>query len=110
MGDEEETLETIQKTSSKKSKSAHDLLNDEKLSKDSGEVISSEKSKLSSVKPELEGDIEESFGKNDDVNIESLRDKLKKPSKAPKRAHEEDEIILGLDENEDEMFEDEGTK
>ena len=54
-------------------------------------------SEPSSAKPELEGDIEEVGGKNDSVNIDSLRDKLKKPGKASKRAHEEGKITMYLE-------------
>ena len=102
--EEEEALQTVSKSQFKKPKSAHDLLNDEKLSKDTGAIIDSVDT--------IDGDIGEKISEKDDqVNIESLRDKLKskKPKKAEKRVHEEDEIILGLD-DEDDMFEDEGTK
>ena len=71
------------------------MLNDEKLSKDTGSMPNSAETRP--APPELDGDIEDSSGKTENVNIESLRDKLKKPKKAEKRVHEEDEIILGKD-------------
>ena len=88
--DEEETLVSVQKTMSKKPKSSHDLLNDPKLSKETSGA-SAAKTNTDTTDLGLEGDIEVNV-KNEtvsDLNIESLRDKLKKPKKAGKRTHEE---------------------
>ena len=90
--DEEETLVSVQKTMSKKPKSSHDLLNDPKLSKETSSASSAPKTNTDTTEFGLEGDIEVNNVKNDtvtDMNIESLRDKLKKPKKAGKRTHEE---------------------
>jgi peptidyl-prolyl cis-trans isomerase SDCCAG10 len=73
--DEEETLETVQKSFASKAKSSHDLLDDPKLLKTVGMEDADD------VDPGLDGDekMEEEEPKERQLNVDSVRDKLKKP-------------------------------
>ena len=94
--DEEETLQTV-----KKVKSSHDVLDDPKLLKEAGDIPKPETEEKSD---QVEGDLKEleEFAKPE-VNLDSLRDKLKKPKK---RKVEESVII----EEDEEKFEDAATR
>ena len=107
--DEEDDLNSAQVSLSKKPKSSHDLLDDPKLLKEAGGLPAKNSSNEDELR--IKGDFDDS-GKNceGDVNIESLRDKLKKGKNKSKietkEDIEEDELILDNDID----FDDEATK
>ena len=80
--DDEEDLDQVQV----KVKSSHDVLNDPKLSKITGEIPKNVKKEDDGVK----GDFEISEKSNENVDMTSLRDKLKKPKKSKKSIEDEE--------------------
>ena len=106
--DEEETLEIVQKSLSKKPKSSHDLLlDDPTLSRDVGEIDGD-------VDYYVKGDQKLDLDDDQEAgNVESIRDKLKKAKddKPKKRKHEPEEEdladdVLEIPTNPEEEYED----
>ena len=106
--DEEETLEIVQKSLSKKPKSSHDLLDDPTLCKDVGDLEGDVDYVKGDQKLDLDDDQESAIN-----NVESIRDKLKKAKdeKSKKRKHEREaddpvDDVLEIPTNPEEEYED----